>query len=237
MPELSIVVPTFNEVENISLLCSRIQVAVSDQWDYEIVFVDDNSPDGTAEEVRRVAAGDSRVGLVARAGKLGLASAVVEGFRRCDGRYWVMMDADLSHRPEDLPSLIAALERCDVAIGSRYVDGGKVLNWPVWRQIASRFASWLGGVITGVKLKDVTSGFAVFRREIVEPRLDMIDPKGFKLVLEIVATTPGVVVKEVPITFVDREFGTSKFGIREVFTYLRLCVRLRGLSKPSATPT
>ncbi len=113
---ISLVVPTYNERDNIEMLCGGIRTALDGSWDYEIIIVDDNSPDGTARVVRRLARGDSRIKLLERPGKLGLGSAVVDGFRMAEGDYWVMMDADLS-RPEDFPALLEGLEEADIVTG------------------------------------------------------------------------------------------------------------------------
>ncbi|MBI4307617.1 MAG: polyprenol monophosphomannose synthase [Chloroflexi bacterium] len=231
MPEhpvkVSIVVPTYNERENIPLLCTGIREALAGSWDYEVLVVDDNSPDGTAEAVRAAAAQDSRVRLLERPGKMGLGSAIVEGFRAASGDYWVMMDADLSHRPEDLPTLLNALPDADIVVGSRYVPGGGVRNWPVSRLLVSKAASAVGRLLVGLKVRDITSGFAAFRKESLAPLLPTLNPKGFKLLLEVLAKAEGARVKEVPIIFVDRRYGRSKFGTREVLTFLRLCMELR----------
>ena len=227
--KVSIVVPTYNERENIPLLCDSIRNVLDGSWDYEVIIVDDNSPDGTSKTVRRLAEEDSRLRLLERPGKLGLGSAVFDGFQLASGNYWVMMDADLSHRPEDVPVLLSALVDSDIVVGSRHVAGGGVRNWPVLRRLVSRVASSLGRFLLDLKVRDLTSGFAAFRKEAIQPVLPTLNPKGFKILLEILAKARGATVKEVPITFVDRRYGKSKLTIKEVLMYLGLCIKLRGV--------
>ena len=230
--KVSIVVPTDNERDNVQPLCDGIREALNTEWDYEVIIVDDNSPDGTSEAVRQIAADDPRVRLLQRPGKLGLGTAVTDGFSLAGGGYWVMMDADLSHRPQDLPKLLVALSDADIVVGSRYIDGGGVVNWPLRRRIASRGASAVGRVIVGLRVRDLTSGFGGFRRRWMEPLLPSLNPKGFKLLLEILAKSRGARVTEVPITFVDRQSGKSKASASEALVFLRLCFELRGQRRP-----
>ena len=226
--KVSIVVPTYNERGNIQPLCQGIREALESGWDYEVIVVDDNSPDGTCEVVRQLGEEDPRIRLIQRPGKLGLGSAVAAGFAQATGDYWVMMDADLSHRPEELPRMLQALSNADIVVGSRYVDGGGVQNWPLWRQIVSRGASALGRLIVGLPVRDLTSGFGAFRRGHMEGLLPTLSPKGFKLLLEIIAKSGDARVKEIPITFVDRRYGRSKASAGEALLFLKLCFELRG---------
>ena len=219
-------VPTYNERDNIELFCDGIRRALDGSWDYEVIVVDDNSPDGTARVVRRLARGDSRIKLLERPGKLGLGSAVVDGFRMAEGDYWVMMDADLSHRPEDLPALLEGLEEADIVIGSRYTTGGGTVGWPLYRRIISRGASAIGRLLVGLKVRDLTSGFAGFRKQAAGPLLPSLNPKGFKLLLEILAKARGAIVKEVPIIFVDRQYGRSKANLMELGAFFQLVLSL-----------
>lgn len=225
--EVSIVVPTYNERENVQLLCDGIRAALDGLWDYEVIFVDDNSPDGTAGVVRQLAERDSAIKLLERPEKLGLGSAVADGFGKAKGDYWVMMDADLSHRPSDLPGLLNTLSEADIVVGSRYTPGGGVIDWPLHRRLASRCASAIGRRLLGLNVRDATSGFAAFRKQAVEDMLPSLNPKGFKLLLEILARSRGAVVREVPILFVDRQHGRSKLSSGEALTFVRLCLELR----------
>ena len=230
---VSIVVPTYIERDNVEPLCEGIRKALDGSWEYEVIIVDDNSPDGTQEVVHKLMAEDSRIKLLTRPGKLGLGSAVAAGFAMAGGDYWVMMDADLSHRPEDLPGVLDALDDADIVVGSRYVEGGGIANWPLWRRVVSRTASAVGRLIVGLEVRDLTSGFGAFRRGCIEPVLPTLNPKGFKLLLEILAKSRGARMKESPITFVDRRSGRSKASAREVLIFLRLCFELRGLRRGS----
>ena len=225
--EVSVVVPTYNERENVGLLCDGIREALGDTWDYEVIFVDDNSPDGTAGVVRQLAKQDPAIKLLERPGKMGLGSAVVDGFRMAQGDYWVMMDGDLSHRPEDLPRLLKTLSEADIVVGSRYVPGGRVVNWPLHRRLISRGASAVGRFLVGLSVRDCTSGMGAFRRQAVEPVLSSLKPKGFKLLFEVLARAGQPHVTEVPILFVERRYGQSKFSSAEAVQYLRLCFELR----------
>ena len=140
-----------------------------------------------------------------------------------------MMDADLSHRPEDLPELLQGLSQADIVVGSRYVEGGRILGWPLHRKVASRLASAFARLWLSLSVRDVTSGFAAFRKEAIAPLLPTLEPKGFKLLLEILARARAARVAEVPIVFLDRRRGRSKFTGREVVAFLSLCLHLRRL--------
>ena len=229
--QVSIVVPTYNERDNVTALCEELRKTLDGRWTYEVIIVDDNSPDGTGEVVRQLAQDDPTVRLLERPGKLGLGSAVVDGFRMAKGDYWVMMDADLSHRPQDLPGLLEDLEQADIVVGSRYVEGGGVLNWPLHRRLVSRIASAVGRFMAGLDINDATSGFGAFRKAALEPILPLLNPKGFKLLLEILAKSRGAVVKEAPIIFVDRQHGRSKLGWKECWDFLVSCGKLCRLSQ------
>ena len=226
-PAVSIVVPTFNERDNIGLLFEGICSALAASWPFEVIVVDDNSPDGTAAVVRGLAAKNESIRLLARPGKLGLGSAVADGFGLAAGDYWVMMDADLSHRPQDLPVLLTALAAADIVVGSRYVPGGATQGWPLQRRFMSRAAGRVARWSLGIDIQDATSGFAAFRREVVAPLLPSLRPEGFKLLLEIVMRAGQVRIAEVPITFVERRHGRSKLSTREALRFVKLCWQLR----------
>jgi dolichol-phosphate mannosyltransferase len=162
-----------------------------------------------------------------RQGKLGLGSAVLDGVRASQGEYIIMMDADLSHQPEDLKKLIDAAESSNIVIGSRYVDGGEIKGWTLRRKIVSKGAVLLSRWLLTLPMKDTTSGFALFRRKLLEELDEKLDPKGFKFLLEILVKSPQAKVTEVPITFINRLKGRSKFGFNEVVDFIRLCYNLR----------
>lgn len=224
---VSVVVPTYNERENVQRLLDGIRDHMAGRWPYEVIIVDDNSPDGTAEVVRQAAKRDPAVKLLLRPEKLGLGSAVVAGFRIAQGDQLVMMDADMSHRPEDIPRLLEGLAAAEIVVGSRYVPGGRVVGWPFRRRAISRTASAVCRSLVGLSVRDATSGFAAFRREALAPLLPVLSPKGFKLLAEILAKSRQATVLESPIVFVEREQGRSKFASSEVLAFLDLCFELR----------
>ena len=228
-PQVSVVVPTYNERENVLAVLDGVRRALAGHYTCQIIVVDDNSADGTAEAVRRAAEGDSSITLLVRPAKMGLASALVDGFKMAQGKYLVIMDGDLSHRPEDLPGLLDRLADSDIAVGSRYVPGGRTLGWPLQRRIMSRLAATAARTWLGIDVRDVTSGFAAFRRESVVPLLPTLNATGFKLLVEILARSRDATVVEHPIVFVDRRLGRSKFDGGEVVAFLSLCLTLRRL--------
>ena len=223
------VVPTYNERENVLQLLDGLRRSLDGCYTFQIILVDDNSPDGTAEAVRRAANGDSAISLIVRPAKMGLASALVDGFKMAKGEYLVMMDGDLSHRPEDLPGLIDCLAESDIVVGSRYVSGGRTVGWPIHRRIMSRLAATAARVWLRIGVRDVTSGFAAFRRQSVEPLLPSLSATGFKLLVEILARSRNAKVAEHPIVFVNRRRGSSKLEGGEVVAFLSLCFTLRRL--------
>jgi len=184
--------------------------------EWELVVVDDGSPDGTAD----IADGLGRtqpVRVVRRAGKLGLASAVMAGFAAAKGDVLVVMDADLSHPPEVVPSMLDAIAGgADLAVGSRYVTGGGTKDWPLRRRIVSRVACLMGQVL--VPVRDSTSGFFAVRRSVIDGV--KLNPIGFKIGFEVMARGRYKKAVEVPYVFRDRELGKSKFGQREIVQYV-----------------
>ena len=144
-----------------------------------------------------------------------------------------MMDADLSHRPQDLPILLEALANADIVVGSRYISGGATQGWPLQRRLMSRAAGMLAQQALGLDIRDATSGFAAFRRETMAPLLPSLRPEGFKLLLEIVVRATQARVTEAPITFVERRHGKSKLSIGEALQFFRLCWQLRSRSRSS----
>ncbi|MDR7561463.1 MAG: polyprenol monophosphomannose synthase [Armatimonadota bacterium] len=225
-PELTVVVPTYNERESLPALVGRL-VEVARGLPLEVVVVDDGSPDGTgalAEELARTLAVPLTV--VHRPAKGGLASAVLEGARRARAALVAVMDADLSHPPELLPRLAAALRGGgDLAVASRYVPGGGVQRWPLLRRLISLTATWLARAALGLRVADPLSGYFVARREILAGRA--YRGTGFKLLLEVLATHPDAVVVEVPYVFTDRRAGRSKLSPRELWEFLRVVIALR----------
>ena len=212
---LSVVVPTYNEAGSLPTLAERLHAALTGR-DWELIVVDDGSPDGTAV-VAAALAPRIPVRVVRRAGKAGLASAVVAGFEAARGDLLLVMDADLSHPPEVVPALVDAIEHgADLAVGSRYVTGGGVMDWPLKRRAVSRVACLMGNVL--VPVRDATSGFFALRRSVVDGV--KLNPIGFKIGFEVIARGHYKKVVEIPYTFRDRELGSSKFGRREIVQYV-----------------
>ena len=212
---LSVVVPTYNEAGSLPKLAERLHAALAGR-DWELVVVDDGSPDGTAD-VALALAPRIPVRVVRRAGKAGLASAVVAGFDAAVGDMLLVMDADLSHPPEIVPALVDAIEHgADLAVGSRYVQGGGVMDWPLQRRAVSRVACLIGNLL--VPVRDATSGFFALRRTVIDGV--RLNPIGFKIGFEVMARGRYTKVVEVPYTFRDRELGASKFGRREIVQYV-----------------
>ncbi|MGH1979146.1 polyprenol monophosphomannose synthase [Rothia sp. L_38] len=208
------VIPTYNEKENLPIVVERLRAAVPD---CDILVVDDNSPDGTGQLADSMAAEDSHINVLHRTVKDGLGGAYLAGFDwGLEAGYDVLveMDADCSHQPEQLPLLLQAIEGgADLAIGSRYVPGGKTKNWPLHRQILSRGANLYTRLILGTKVKDITAGYRAYRREALQKlNLEGIDSKGYVFQVDLAwrSEQAGLKIVEVPITFVEREIGSSK---------------------------
>ena len=209
-------VPTYNEAGSLPVLVDRLAKAFAGrQW--ELVVVDDGSPDGTADIAEGLGKAHP-IRVLRRPGKAGLASAVVAGFAAAKGDVLLVMDADLSHPPEVAPKLADALASgADLSVGSRYVAGGGVMDWPMKRQVVSRVACLMGQVL--VPVRDSTSGFFALRRSVIDGVT--LNPIGFKIGFEVMARGKYKRVVEVPYTFRDREHGSSKFGQREIVQYVQ----------------
>jgi|SRR6185437_10546854 dolichol-phosphate mannosyltransferase len=221
-----IVMPTYNERQNLEIIAGRIREAVPDA---DLLVVDDNSPDGTGDLADKLAEKDQHVQVMHRTEKAGLGRAYVAGFIwALDGGYdlIVEMDADGSHRPEDLPKLLATSAEADAVIGSRYVPGGTVVNWPVSRQVLSFGANFYTRIMLGVRVKDATGGFRVYRGETLR-KIDLsgIQSAGycFQVDMTLRVLQGGMSIKEVPITFVERERGASKMSRSVIFeSFIRI---------------
>lgn len=246
MNEALVIIPTYNEIENISNI---IDAVLGLSTPFDILIIDDGSPDGTADVVMsKMAEHQGRIFLEQRQGKLGLGTAYIHGFKWALARKYEFiteMDADFSHNPEDLPRLLTSLkdEKADVAIGSRYITGVNVVNWPMGRVLMSFYASMYVRMVTRMKVRDTTAGFVCWRRRVLEAiELDKIEFKGyaFQIEMKFKASKRGFKIVEVPIVFVNRVLGTSKmngsiFG-EAVFGVIKL--RLKSLFKkyPQAEP-
>ncbi len=218
MTKQLVIIPTYNEIENIRDI---IRAVLRQPVPFDILVVDDNSPDGTASVVRELMAEhEGRVHLLERPGKQGLGTAYLAGFAWAleQGYHYIIeMDADFSHNPDDLPRLYKACaeEGADVAVGSRYVSGVNVVNWPLGRVLMSYFASVYVRMVTGMAVRDATAGFVCYRAEVLYTmELDKVHFKGyaFQIEMKYTATLCGFVVREVPIIFVNRKRGTSKMS-------------------------
>jgi len=239
--KFSIVVPTYNEaggIERLVLTLSELFRATG--LDGEIVVVDDNSPDGTGAIVDRLAA-EHRVRCLHRPGKMGLSSGVIDGwaFARPDSVALGVMDADFSHDAKILPRMVRALEDgYELAVGSRYVRGGGIENWPLKRKITSIVACAMASPLTSIR--DITSGFLLVRRRAIDGVA--LDPIGFKIGLEVIAKARYDRAIEIPYVFTDRIAGESKLNQKEILNYLRqlrriYAARLRGVARaPRRTP-
>ena len=217
MSRALVIIPTYNEIENIEKMLNTVMALPGG---YEVLIVDDGSPDGTADVVRRsMQAHGGRIHLEERTGKLGLGTAYIHGFKWALAReyaYVFEMDCDFSHNPEDLPRLLEACESgADVSIGSRYVQGVNVVNWPMSRVLLSYFASVYVRFITGMPIQDATAGFKCYKRD----TLAAIDFSkihfvgyAFQIEMKFTAWRKGLVVQEVPVIFTDRTEGTSKMS-------------------------
>ncbi|WP_345646457.1 polyprenol monophosphomannose synthase [Streptomyces tremellae] len=214
-----VIIPTYNEAGNVEAIVKRVRSAVPDA---HILVADDNSPDGTGRIADGLAAADGNVHVLHREGKEGLGAAYLAGFRwGIDHGYGVLveMDADGSHQPEELPRLLTALKGADLVLGSRWMPGGRVVNWPRTRELISRGGSTYSRLLLGVPMKDVTGGYRAFRKETLEGLgLDDVASQGYCFQVDLArrAVEAGYHVVEVPITFVDREVGDSKMS-RDIF--------------------
>jgi dolichol-phosphate mannosyltransferase len=210
-----VVIPTYQERENIDRILDRLLAAVPE---VEVLVADDNSPDGTGALADARSAADPRVHVLHRPGKEGLGAAYLAGFAwgiQHGADVLVEMDADGSHRPEDLPAMLAALVDADVVLGSRYVPGGAVENWPRSREFLSRGGNIYTRIMLGVSLRDATGGFRAYRRSALEKMVMRdVSSQGYCFQVDLVrrAVRAGLRVVEVPITFVEREFGSSKMS-------------------------
>jgi dolichol-phosphate mannosyltransferase len=214
-----VIIPTYDERENLPLIADRVRRAVPEA---EILVADDNSPDGTGEVADRLAQDDPAIHVMHRAGKQGLGAAYLAGFAWALEQGFdvaVEMDADGSHQPEQLPRLLDALHDADLVLGSRWVDGGQVRNWPRSREVLSRGGNTYTRLALGIPLRDATGGYRAFRRTALET-LDLaaVESQGYCFQVDLAwrAVQAGLRVVEVPITFVEREIGDSKMSQRIV---------------------
>lgn len=221
MNKCLIIIPTYNESKNIVRLCEKI---MSMEKGFDILVVDDNSPDGTGELAEKMSSIHPEIHVIRRPGKMGIGSAYIEGFKWGLGKEYELffeMDADFSHNPEDLIRIKETVKDCDLCVGSRYIEGGGVINWPLWRMLLSKFAArYYTSIITRMPMNDATSGFKCFRRTVLENlALDEIHSEGYSFQIEMHYRVwkKGFRIREIPIIFTDRQHGLSKMSKKIIF--------------------
>jgi dolichol-phosphate mannosyltransferase len=223
-PELTVIVPTLNERDNIEPLVDRLRAALAGvAW--EVIFVDDDSGDGTAEYIRSIARLDSRVRCIQRIGRRGLATACVEGILASAAPYIAVIDADLQHDEAILLEMLDSLRRepYDIAVGSRYAAGGSIGSWDPKRVRISGLATWLSRTICKAEITDPMSGFFMVRRPIFDAAARRLSGQGFKILLDLIASSPRPLqIKELPYEFRERHFGESKFDVLVAWEFVVL---------------
>lgn len=225
-----VIIPTYNERENVAHIVPAILENLPES---EVLIVDDNSPDGTSKVVLSLGEKTSRVHLLSREKKMGLGTAYVAGFKWAIQRGYEFvfeMDADFSHDPQALPSFIQEIQTADLVIGSRYTDGVNVVNWPMKRLLLSYFANIYARIVTGVPVRDLTSGFKCYRRTVLESiDLDRIHSNGyaFQIEMHFKAHRKKFRLREIPIVFVERRTGTSKMSRHIIYEAAWMVWKLR----------
>jgi dolichol-phosphate mannosyltransferase len=227
---VSVVIPTYNERENIQKLLKEVSAALRKEFQYEIIVVDDNSPDGTAEVVRKIAR-STHTRLISRKSKSGIGSAYKKGIESSRGEIVVTMDADFSHDPGIIPMMVEEIrDGCDMVVGSRYVEGGEIERWSLYRRIASKTASKVAKLVLGLRTNDLTTGYRAYRRDALHKiKFQELTSTGYSILMEAVfrAERAHLRIKEIPITFYDRRGGSSKLGFAEQLKYIITVLRLR----------
>ena len=230
MPKALVCIPTYNEIENIEKIIPKI-LSMDDE--IEVLIIDDNSPDGTGDKVEEMMSENKRIHLIKRPGKMGLGTAYVEGFKYAIKNNFDLvfeMDADFSHDPNTIPSFLEAIKDNDLVLGSRYINGINVLNWPMKRLLLSYFANVYTKIVTGMKINDATGGFKCFRIEVLKSiDLDKIKSNGYSFQIEMTfkAWKKGFRIKEIPIIFMDRQLGTSKMNKKIIHEAIFMVWKLR----------
>ncbi|MDD8018331.1 MAG: polyprenol monophosphomannose synthase [Bacteroidota bacterium] len=233
MPKALVIIPTYNEVPN----AERIINEVLQQSDIvDVLIVDDNSPDGTADIVKKMMETNNRIHLLQREKKLGLGTAYVAGFKYAIQHQYDFifeMDADFSHNPKEISIMLGKMDECDLLIGSRYIKGVNVVNWPMKRLILSYSANIYTRIITGMPVHDATAGFKCYKRKVLESiNIDSLRSNGYAFQIEtnFKAWKKGFVIKETPIVFVDRRVGVSKMNKKIVYEAAFMVWRLKARS-------
>jgi dolichol-phosphate mannosyltransferase len=225
-----VVIPTYNEIENIERIINKIHEVIPEM---HVLVVDDNSPDGTSQAIEKMMSQDERVFLLKRAGKMGLGTAYCEGFTLALERNYEAifeMDADFSHDPKELPNFLEQIKEHDLVIGSRYISGVNVVNWPLRRLVLSYGANIYSRIITGMPINDATGGFKCFRAEALR-KIDLKAIKsngyGFQIEMNYKVWKNKGKIKEIPIIFIDRRSGTSKMNKKIIWEAIFLVWKLR----------
>lgn len=225
-PQVSIIVPTYNESQNIVGILKSIRESIPKGIFTETIVVDDNSPDGTGKivedyisSIKKIA--ENTIDVIHRKAKNGLASAILKGIQNAKGETIVVMDSDFSHPPQIIPKMIEAFKQyqCDLVVASRYITGGNIQGWTTKRKLMSKIATVIAKKGLGIKIKDPMSGFFAFKKNIIKEL--NFDALGYKFLLEILVKTKGINVKEIPYCFENRKFGSSKVDSSTVIDYFK----------------
>jgi dolichol-phosphate mannosyltransferase len=225
-----VIIPTYNEVDNLPKLIPEV---LAQDENIDVLIVDDNSPDGTADYVSGEANNNPRIKLIKRNGKMGLGTAYITGFKYAlenSYDYIFEMDADFSHNPDEIPNFLKELNNYDLVLGSRYIEGVNVVNWPMRRLMLSKFANIYTSFVTGMSIHDATGGYKAFRKEVLQAiNLDEIKSNGYSFQIEMTfkAWKKGFKIKEISIVFVDRVKGTSKMSKKIVREAIFMVWKLR----------
>jgi dolichol-phosphate mannosyltransferase len=228
--KILVIIPTYNELDNLPKLIPRV---LGQDENIDVLIIDDNSPDGTADFVSGQANNNQRIKLIRREKKMGLGTAYITGFKFAlenSYDYIFEMDADFSHNPDEIPYFLNGLKDYDLVLGSRYIEGVKVVNWPMRRLLLSKFANIYSSIVTGMSIKDATGGFKAFRKEVLQAiNLDEIKSNGYSFQIEMTfkAWKKGFRIKEISIIFVDRVKGTSKMSKKIVREAIIMVWKLR----------
>ncbi|KAJ1977408.1 dolichol-P-mannose synthesis [Dimargaris verticillata] len=224
----SVLLPTYNERENLPIIVwMLVKVFTEHKLDFEIIVIDDNSPDGTLDVAKRLQDlyGSDRIVLRPRAGKLGLGTAYVHGIKNATGNFVIIMDADMSHHPKFIPQFIQKQRdgNCDIVTGTRYAGDGGVYGWDLRRKLTSRGANVLADVLLSPGVSDLTGSFRLYKKHVLAKIIDSTISKGYVFQMEMMirARQFDYSIAEVPITFVDRVYGESKLGANEIIGYLK----------------